>query len=202
MTVYELPPLAYDHGALAPAISGEIIELHHGKHHAAYVAGANAALEQLDEARATGSYATIVGLEKALAFNLSGHVLHSIYWTNLSPDGGGEPEGPLAEAIDRDFGGFDRFRAHMTAVTTTVQGSGWGALSFDGLSRRLVVEQIQDHQANHSPSTTPLLVFDIWEHAFYLQYRNVKADYVTALWTVVNWANVADRFRLATESAG
>ncbi|MFV0524116.1 MAG: superoxide dismutase [Acidimicrobiales bacterium] len=198
MNVYTLPDLPYDHGALEPAISGSIIELHHDKHHAAYVLGANRVSDQLAEARASGSYDGIVGLEKTLAFHLSGHALHSIYWTNLSPDGGGEPDGVLAEAIDRDFGGFEQFRAHLTAVTNGVQGSGWGALSYDSLSKRLMVEQIQDHQANHSPSTTPLLVFDIWEHAFYLQYRNVKADYVDALWTIVNWDNVVDRFVAAS----
>ncbi len=194
MTTYTLPDLPYDPGALEPAISGSIIELHHGKHHNAYVGGANSVLEQIAEARDAGSYGSIVGLEKTLAFHLSGHALHSIYWTNLSPDGGDKPDGPLGDAIDRDLGGFDKFKAHMTAATNTVQGSGWGSLSYDSLGDRLVIEQIQDHQANHSPSTTPLLVFDIWEHAFYLQYRNVKADYVDALWTIVNWANVAERY--------
>jgi Fe-Mn family superoxide dismutase len=198
MSVYTLPDLPYDYGSLEPAISGSIIELHHDKHHRAYVAGANTVLDQLVEARESGSYGAIVGLEKTLAFHLSGHVLHSVYWTNLSPDGGGEPDGVLGDAIDRDFGGFEQFRAHLTAATTSVQGSGWGALSYDSLGERLVVEQIQDHQANHSPSTTPLLVFDIWEHAFYLQYRNVKVDYVDALWTIVDWANVAERFAAAS----
>ncbi len=197
MAVYTLPDLPYDYSALEPAISGSIIELHHGKHHNAYVTGANTVLEQLAEAREAGSYGSIVGLEKTLAFHLAGHTLHSIYWTNLSPDGGDRPEGALGEAIDRDFGGFEKFRAHLTAATNTVQGSGWGALSYDSLSGRLLVEQIQDHQANHSPSTTPLLVFDIWEHAFYLQYKNVKADYVEALWTIVDWGNVAARLAAA-----
>ncbi len=198
MSSYTLPDLPYDHGALEPAISGSIIELHHGKHHNAYVTGANTVLEQIAEARDAGSYGSIGGLEKTLAFHLSGHALHSIYWTNLSPDGGDRPDGALGDAIDRNFGGFDQFKAHLTAATNTVQGSGWGALSYDSLGDRLVVEQIQDHQANHSPSTTPLLVFDIWEHAFYLQYRNVKADYVDALWTIVNWANVAERYAAAS----
>lgn len=197
MAIYSLPDLPYDYAALEPAISGEIIELHHDRHHAAYVAGANTTLDKLAEAREKGDFAAIVGLEKTLAFNVSGHVLHSIYWQNLSPDGGDKPDGALADAIDASFGSFDAFRAQLTAATTTVQGSGWGVLAYDQLSDRLLVEQVYDHQGNVGIGNIPLLVFDAWEHAWYLQYKNVKADYVSALWNIVNWADVAARLAAA-----
>lgn len=197
MAIYSLPDLPYDYAALEPAISGEIIELHHDRHHAAYVAGANTTLDKLAEAREKGDFAAIVGLEKTLAFNVSGHVLHSIYWQNLSPDGGDKPDGALADAIDASFGSFDAFRAQLTAATTTVQGSGWGVLAYDQLSDRLLVEQVYDHQGNVGIGNIPLLVFDVWEHAWYLQYKNVKADYVSALWNIVNWADVAARLAAA-----
>lgn len=197
MAVYALPDLPYDPGALEPALSGRIVELHHDKHHAAYVAGANRALEQLAEARAAGDTGSIVGLEKALAFNVAGHVLHTIYWSNLSPDGGDKPDGDLAAAIDEHFGSFDAFRTQLAAATTSVQGSGWGVLAYEPLAGRLVVQQIYNHQDNHAPGTVPLLVIDAWEHAYYLQYENRRADYVEAIWSVVNWADVAARFRAA-----
>jgi Fe-Mn family superoxide dismutase len=193
LAAYELPELPYDYSALEPHISGQIIELHHDKHHNAYVTGANQTLEKLEAARAAGDFASIVGLEKTLAFNLSGHVLHSIYWTNMSPDGGGAPDGELGAAVDEHFGSFDAFKAQLTQATTTVQGSGWGALMWDPMGKRLLIEQIYDHQGNVGQGGLPLLVIDIWEHAFYLQYKNVKADYVSAFWNVVNWADVSRR---------
>ena len=197
--MYELPDLPYDPAALEPWYSAEIVELHHGKHHAAYVAGANTNVEQLAAAREAGDFATINQLEKNLAFNLSGHVLHSIFWTNLSPDGGGDPEGELAAAITQDFGSADAFRAHLTAATMGVQGSGWGALAWDPMGRRLIVQQIFDHQGNVAQASVPLLVIDAWEHAYYLQYRNVRADFVAALWHIVNWDDVAKRFAAARQ---
>ncbi|ORA84031.1 superoxide dismutase [Mycobacterium malmoense] len=197
MPAYHLPDLTYDYGALEPAISGEIMQLHHSAHHAAYVKGANSTVEQLADARAEGTLGQLPGLERALAFNLAGHALHSIFWTNLAPDGGDRPEGELAAAIDEFFGGFDAFRAELTGATATVQGSGWGALAWDPIGRRLVVHQIHDHHISVAITSTPLLVFDAWEHAFYLQYRNVKADYVDQLWSLVNWADVSARFDAA-----
>jgi len=194
---YTLPDLPYDFGALEPHYSGEILELHHDKHHAAYVTGANTTLEKLADARDKGDFGTIVGLEKTLAFNLSGHVLHSIFWTNLSPDGGDRPDGDLGSAVDEHFGSFDGFKAQLTQATTTIQGSGWGVLAWEPLGRRLLVEQVYDHQGNIGQGSVPLLVFDAWEHAFYLQYKNVKADFVAALWNIVNWADVANRYNSA-----
>jgi Fe-Mn family superoxide dismutase len=195
--MYTLPDLPYDFGALEPAMSGQILELHHDKHHAAYVKGANDTLEQLAEARAAGALGGLVGLEKTLAFNLSGHVLHSIFWTNLSPDGGDKPAGDLADLIDRDFGSFDAFKAQLTTATQSVQGSGWGALAWEPLGERLVVTQVYDHHGNVGIGSTPVLVFDAWEHAYYLQYKNVRPDYVTRLWDLVNWDDVTARLAAA-----
>ena len=195
METYRLPDLDYDYGALEPHISGEIMELHHDKHHAAYVKGANTALDKLEAARTKSDFATIVQLEKNLAFHLSGHVLHSVFWTNLSPDGGGAPTGELAEAVAATFGGFDSFKAQMTEAATTVQGSGWALASYDPTGKRMVVQQVYDHQGNHGQGTIPLLAIDAWEHAYYLQYRNEKAKFFDAVWNVVNWEDVQRRWK-------
>ena len=135
----------------------------------------------------------MVGLEKALAFNGSGHILHSTFWKNLSPDGGDKPDGDLAAAVDEHFGSFVAFKDQLTQVTATIQGSGWGVLAWEPLGQRLLIEQVYDHQSNVGQGSVPLLVFDAWEHAFYLQYKNVKADYVSALWNIENWSDVTRR---------
>ncbi|WP_199484898.1 superoxide dismutase [Actinomadura craniellae] len=194
---YSLPDLPYDYAALEPAITGEILELHHAKHHAAYVKGANDTLEQLEEARAKEQLGGLVGLEKTLAFNLSGHVLHTIFWDNLSPDGGDRPDGELGSAIDEHFGSFEAFKKQLTLATQTVQGSGWGVLGWEPLGRKLIVQQVYDHHGNVGIGSVPLLVFDAWEHAYYLQYRNVRPDYVAKLWDLVNWNDVAARLTAA-----
>jgi Fe-Mn family superoxide dismutase len=197
MASYTLPDLPYDAAALEPHYSAEILELHHDKHHAAYVAGANKAVEALADARSSQDFDAIVGLQKTLAFNLSGHVLHSLFWKNLSPDGGGRPEGELLAAIEESFQSFDGFRAQLAAATTTVQGSGWGVLAWEPVGERLIVEQVYDHQGNVGNGAGPLLVIDAWEHAYYLQYKNVRADYVEAIWNIVDWEDVAGRFQRA-----
>ena len=198
MAVYELPDLPYDYDALEPHISGEIMQLHHDKHHATYVAGANTALEKLEKAREEGADANeIRALSKNLAFNLGGHTNHSIFWKNLSPNGGGEPTGELAEAINRDFGSFEKFKDHFSAAATGLQGSGWAVLGYDHIAGRLIIEQLTDQQGNVSVDFTPLLMLDMWEHAFYLQYKNVKADYVKAVWNVFNSEAVAERYARA-----
>ena len=191
--LYSLPDLAYDPGALEPHISGRIMELHHDKHHAAYVAGANTALDRLAEVREKGDFSTIAMLEKNLAFHVSGHVLHSVFWTNLSPHGGGEPDGPLGKLLEGTFGGFPAFRQQMTEAAATIQGSGWALASWEPVAGRLVVQQVHDHQGNHGQGTVPLLAIDAWEHAYYLQYENRKADFFSALWNVINWDDVARR---------
>ncbi len=199
MTEYSLPPLPYDYSALEPSISGAIMELHHDKHHQAYVTGANTALAQLQEARDDNNFGCINKLQKDLAFNLAGHVNHSVFWNNLSPDGDERPTGELAAALDECFGSFDGFRAHFTASALGIQGSGWSILAWDPLGETLVIEQVYDHQSNHSAAAVPLLLLDMWEHAFYLDYKNVKANYVAAFWKVVNWADVLHRFDTARE---
>ncbi|GAA8852132.1 superoxide dismutase [Helicobacter pylori] len=198
--MYTLPDLPYDYGALEPAMSGEILELHHDKHHATYVKGANDTTEKIAEARDKGDLSGIVGLEKTLAFNVSGHVLHSIFWENLSPDGGDKPDGALGTAIDEHFGSFDKFRAQLTAATQTTQGSGWGVLAWEPIGKRLLVTQVYDHHGNVAAGMTPLLAFDAWEHAYYLQYKNVKPDYIEKLWDIVNWNDVSARLEKATKA--
>ncbi|WP_124054929.1 superoxide dismutase [Arcanobacterium ihumii] len=201
MTVYTLPELDYDYAALEPHISGKIMELHHDKHHATYVSGANAALENLAAAREAGDLSKINQFSKDLAFNLGGHTNHSIFWKNLSPNGGGEPEGEIAEAIKDSFGSFDNFKKHFTATATGIQGSGWAVLAYDSISGKLNIFQLFDQQANVPVGTIPLFMLDMWEHAFYLDYLNVKADYVKAIWNIVNWADVNERLVNAAAKA-
>ena len=201
MADYTLPDLSYDYSALEPHISGEIMELHHSKHHKAYVDGANQTLEKLATARDKEDFGSLVGLEKSLAFHTSGHVLHSQFWDNLSPDGGDKPEGELATAIDEAFGSFDKFKAHLTQATFTVQGSGWGVLAYEHLGDRLLIEQVYDHQGNVAQGGTPLLVIDAWEHAYYLQYKNVKANFFDAVWNLFNWSDVSARYAAAKASS-
>jgi superoxide dismutase, Fe-Mn family len=197
MAFYSLPELPYDYGALEPHLSARILELHHDKHHKAYVDGANKVLERLEAVRASGDYGTINQLEKNLAFHLSGHILHSLFWKNLSPDGGEKPGGDLASAIDEYLGSFDQFRAQVTEAAANVQGSGWAALSWEPVGHRLIVEQVYDHQGNIGQGGPPLLVLDMWEHAYYLQYENRKTEWVDAYWNLVNWPDVEGRFEKA-----
>ena len=198
MAEYTLPDLPYDYSALAPHIAPEIMELHHSKHHNTYVQGLNTTLDKLAEARDKNDFGAVVGLEKTLAFNLGGHVNHSAFWNNLSPDGGDKPTGDLAAAIDADFGSFDKFQAHFTAAATTIQGSGWAILGHDRLGDRLLIHQLYDQQSQLPAGQTPIVLLDMWEHAFYLQYKNVKPDYVKAWWNVVNWADAAERYATAS----
>jgi Fe-Mn family superoxide dismutase len=194
---YSLPDLTYDYGALQPHLAARILELHHGQHHAAYVAGANTTLEKLAAARADGDTTNLVGLSRTLAFNVSGHVLHSLYWQNMSPDGGGEPTGALAEAIGTDFGSFAAFRSSFSATAASVQGSGWAMLSYEPIGRRLHIDQLSDHHENAAIGGVPLLTVDVWEHAYYLQYANRRADYIEAWWNVVAWHDVQRRLEAA-----
>ena len=197
MANYTLPDLDYDYAALEPHISGRIMQLHHDKHHAAYVAGANTALDLMAEAREKNDLTWINKLQKDLAFNLGGHVNHSIFWKNLSPEGGDKPTGELASAIDQYFGSYDGFRAHFTASAMGIQGSGWSILAWDVLGQRLIIEQLYDQQGNLVAASVPLLMLDMWEHAFYLDYQNVKADYVAAFLNIVSWGDVQARFEAA-----
>ena len=199
MNQYIQSELPYDFSALEPHISGKIMQLHYGKHHAAYVSNANSVLNQLEEARQKENFAGVPALERALAFNVSGHILHSIFWKNMMPKGGGTPTGELADAIQKDFGGFDKFRKQMTAAAASMMGSGWGALVWEPVGKRLLTTQIYDHQSNVSQGGVPLMVIDAWEHAFYLQYENRKAEFFEAVWNLWNWQDIAARYKSATQ---
>jgi Fe-Mn family superoxide dismutase len=194
---YVLPDLPYDYGALEPHISGKIMELHHDKHHKKYVDTANECIEKMLEFRKKQDFAGIAALETKLAFNVSGHVLHSLFWQNLAPKRGGEPEGELLELIERDFGGFQPFKKQLVQAAATVMGSGWSALVWDPVIQRLGTTQIHDHQNEVTLGSVPLLVLDAWEHAYYLQYQTDKEKYLGAIWNVVNWDDVASRLERA-----
>ena len=201
MAKYTLPEIDYDSAELAPHISATNMELHHSKHHKAYVDGANTALEKLAEAREKNDFANINKLQKDLAFHLGGHTNHSIFWKNLTPGTEERPTGELAAAIDEYFGSFDAFKAQFNAVALGLQGSGWAFLAWDALGKNLIIEQLYDQQGNIAAGTIPLLMLDMWEHAFYLDYKNVKGDYVTAFWNIINWADVSARFDAARKGA-
>lgn len=197
----ELPPLGYKFDALEPAYSKEALELHYSKHHQAYVKGANNARASISAARASGEYEHLRQLHKDFAFNLSGHVLHSLFWSNMAPVVG---EARLPDDIDRcvkeSFGGLDTLREHFLAAGTSIQGSGWAALCWQPATQSLGVEQILDHQDNCAVGGTPILVMDMWEHAFYLQYRNEKDRWVKAFWDLINWGDVDTQLSRAQRS--
>ncbi|HCQ19343.1 superoxide dismutase [Dermacoccus nishinomiyaensis] len=199
MADYSLPELPYDYAALEPYISGEIMELHHDKHHATYVKGINTAVDQLSEMRDKEEFTFLGTLEKNLAFHLGGHVNHSVFWTNMSPDGGDKPVGDLAARIDADFGSLDKFRAQFEANALGVQGAGWSVLTWDMVAQKLYIVQHFDHQGNVPICMVPLLMLDMWEHSYYLQYKNDKATFVKQWWNIVNWADVQARFEKASK---
>lgn len=202
MAKYVLPDLPYAYDALEPHISAEIMELHHSKHHQAYVDGANAALAALEKAREAGDHPAINLHEKNLAFHLGGHSNHSVFWKNMTPDSAGAPAGALAEAIDTSFGSLDAFKKQFGAAALGLQGSGWAVLAYDTIGGGLITFQLYDQQGNVPVGTVPLLMLDMWEHAFYLDYKNVKAKYVDAWWNVVNWDDVAERHDRAAAGYG
>lgn len=197
---HTLPDLPYAYDALEPVVSREIMEVHHAKHHAAYVNNLNATEEKLRVCAESGDVSGAIGLQRALVFNGGGHLNHSIFWRNLSPGGGGVPRGELCTAIERDFGSFDAFRAELSERSIAVQGSGWGWLGFDAGRRRLAVATCPNQDPlRGTTGLVPLLGIDVWEHAYYLQYRNVRPEYVKAIWDVVDWEDVAQRFEAAQQ---
>uniref|UniRef100_A0A0D3G633 Superoxide dismutase n=1 Tax=Oryza barthii TaxID=65489 RepID=A0A0D3G633_9ORYZ len=203
VTIVALPDLPYDYGALEPAISGEIMRLHHQKHHATYVANYNKALEQLDAAVAKGDAPAVVHLQSAIKFNGGGHVNHSIFWNNLKPisEGGGEPpHAKLGWAIDEDFGSFEALVKKMSAEGAALQGSGWVWLALDKEAKKLSVETTanQDPLVTKRANLVPLLGIDVWEHAYYLQYKNVRPDYLSNIWKVMNWKYAGEVYENAT----
>mmetsp|Transcript_29568 Transcript_29568/g.49943 ORF Transcript_29568/g.49943 Transcript_29568/m.49943 type:complete len:233 (+) Transcript_29568:70-768(+) len=205
MSSFQLPDLSYDVSALEPAISAQIMNIHHSKHHATYVNNLNVASEKLADAQARGDISAVIALQGAIKFNGGGHLNHSIFWQNLAPQsegGGAMPESAegkaLQTAIEAQWGSLDDFKATFSAQTVAVQGSGWGWLGFDKGTGRLAIATC----ANQDPleATTglvPLLGIDVWEHAYYLDYKNVRPDYVKNIWGVVNWKDVAARLAAA-----
>jgi Fe-Mn family superoxide dismutase len=190
---HELPPLPYAYNALEPYIDEQTMRLHHDIHHKAYVSGLNAAEEKLALAIQNGDFSSVKALMKEVAFHGSGHLLHCIFWNNMAPSGnggGGEPTGSLAEKINKDFGSFKNFKALFTAAANAVEGSGWGILAHRKIDDKLVVLQSEKHQQLTQWGVTPILVLDVWEHAYYLKYQNRRAEYVNAWWEIVNWSNV------------
>ena len=194
----ELPQLPYPLDALEPHYDARTLELHHGKHHLAYVNSLNAALDKLAAARAAGDFALVKHFEREVAFHGGGHILHSVFWTNLSPDGGGAPAGELADALVRDFGSLTAFDAQMRAASNAVEGSGWGVLAAETGSGRLTILQVEKHQNLLLPGWVPVLVIDVWEHAYYLKYQNRRAEWVDAvIQHLVNWPDIAGRWARA-----
>jgi Fe-Mn family superoxide dismutase len=194
----ELPPLPYPVDALEPHLDAATLALHHDKHHAGYVNGFNAALDKLAAARAAGEFGLVKHLERELAFHGGGHVLHSIFWTNLSPQGGKPPTGKLGAAIAHGFGSFAACDAQMRAAANAVEGSGWAALAVEPSSGELAVVQIEKHQNQMLPGLVPILVLDVWEHAYYLKYQNRRGEWVSAVMDhLVNWADGERRYEAA-----
>jgi Fe-Mn family superoxide dismutase len=200
--VHELPKLPYAYDALEPVLCKELMELHHTKHHAAYVTNLNSALQKQSELESAGDVAGQVALQPAIKFNGGGHVNHSIFWNNLAPagkGGGGKPSGALSSAIDKRWGSFEAFKTDIVNKAMGIQGSGWAWLSYDSSTKGLTVVTCANQDPCSTTGTVPLLGIDMWEHAFYLSYKNVKANYLKEIWTIVNWKDVEQRFANAAK---
>lgn len=195
--LYQLPELPYAHEALEPYYDEQTVRLHHGAHHQGYVDGLNNAVTKLAKARETDDYALIKHWERELAFHGAGHILHCLFWDNMSPPDDSMPQGALARQIDADFASFAAFKKHFTAATVAVEGSGWGILAFNPYSKKLEIMTAEKHQDLTIWGVTPLLVCDVWEHAYYLKYQNKRAAWIEAWWKLVNWNNVGERFARA-----
>lgn len=196
--IFELPKLPYELDALEPVISKEIMTLHYTKHHQAYVTNLNAALEKYAAAEEKNDIAQMIALQQAIRFNGGGHINHSIFWTNLTPKGGGTPQGALAKAIEHSFGSFDTFKEQFSTKATALQGSGWVWLGLNKSSKHLEIAPCDNQDPLSTKGLIPLLGLDVWEHAYYLQYKNVRPDYVKAIWQVFNWKNVEERYNQAS----
>jgi Fe-Mn family superoxide dismutase len=192
---YVLPTLAYNYKDLAPHMSEEQLRIHHSKHHQAYVNGANGILQKLDKARKEGADLDMKATLKELSFNIGGHLLHSLFWGNLAPTGkgGGKPSGALADALDKEFGNFDRFKKEFTQAAISVEGSGWAALTLCKQTNRPIIMQIEKHNTNVYPMFRILMVLDVFEHAYYIDYKNERAKFVEAFWNIVNWDGINKR---------
>jgi len=192
---YNLSKLPYGKDSLEPYVSAEQLTIHHDKHHQGYVNGANAILKKLDSARKEGRDLDVKATLKALSFNIGGHILHSLFWPNLAPAHAraGEPGGVLGDVIKKEFGSFERFRKEFSQAAVSVEGSGWAALSYCLRTNRLIIVQIEKHNINVYPMFRILMVLDVWEHAYYLDYKNARSKFVEAFWNIVNWNTVNQR---------
>ncbi|MFA5076599.1 MAG: superoxide dismutase [Patescibacteria group bacterium] len=190
---YTLPELPYGYDALAPHMSEEQLKLHHQKHHQAYVNGANALVEKLAKARTENTDLDMKATLKELSFHIAGHQLHCLFWANLSPAAGQVPTGKLAELIDRDFGSLERFKKEFTQAAASTEGSGWAILTYCPQTERLLIGQLEKHNINVYPTYPFLLVVDVWEHTYYLDYKNDRAKFLENFWPIVNWAEVGKR---------
>ena len=199
---HRLPPLPYPYDALEPYIDERTMRLHHQKHHASYVDGLNKAEKMMQMARDTNDFELLKHWEREAAFNGAGHYLHTIFWNVMSPDGGGKPSGAIARQIDRDFGSFERFKRHFSAAAEKVEGGGWALLVWSPRSHRLEILQAEKHQNLSQWDVVPLLVLDVWEHAYYLKYQNERRKYIDAWWNTVNWNHVDERFQARGNSDG
>jgi len=199
---HTLPDLGYDFGALEPYISADIMKIHYEKHHATYVNNLNVALDKLAEATAKGDVSAAVALGPALRFNGGGHINHSIFWKNLTANSkSGEPTGELKAAIERDFGSLDNLKTQMSTASVAVQGSGWGWLGYNKQAKKLQLATCPNQDPLEATTgLVPLFGIDVWEHAYYLQYKNVRPDYVKAIWNVANWKDIAERFANAKKA--
>ncbi|KAI6645763.1 hypothetical protein LOD99_13026 [Oopsacas minuta] len=191
---HTLPDLPYPYESLEPHISAEIMRIHHTKHHATYVKNLNAAEQKINTAVDAGDLSGIIALQGAVKFNGGGHINHSIFWSNLSPNGGGEPQGDLRDAINKEFGSFSDFQSKFVAAATGVQGSGWSWLGYNRDQKRLQIASCPNQDPLQATTgLIPLLGIDVWEHAYYLQYKNVRPGYLKAIWNVINWNNISER---------
>ncbi len=190
---FTLPKLPYDYNALAPYISEEQLKLHHDKHHQKYVNDANALFTKIDESRAANTILDVKAVIKELAFNVGGHMLHSIFWENMAPagkGGGGAPSGAIADLINNNYGSFERFKKIFSAAAISTEGSGWAALALHPCIARPLVMQIEKHNVNIYPNFQIIMALDVWEHAYYVDYKNDRAKFVEAFWNLVNWDRV------------
>lgn len=196
---HKLPPLPYAYNALEPYIAEEIMRLHHSKHHQSYVDGLNKAEKEMQKARKNSDYDLIKHWEREAAFNGAGHFLHTIFWHIMSPRGGGQPKGELATQINKDFGSFNKMKEHFSKAAENVEAVGWALLVWSPRTHRLEILQAEKHQNLSQQDIIPLLVLDVWEHAYYLQYKNERKPYIENWWNVVNWPEVENRYKEARE---
>jgi Fe-Mn family superoxide dismutase len=193
---YSLPALPYDYNVLEPVISAKLLTIHHDMHHKAYVDGANEILEKMDKTHAEGAEQEMKGLLKSLSFNVGGHVLHGLFWDNLrAKSDGNMPKGSLKSALEEEFGSFEKFKEEFSKTAMTVEGSGWAVLTFCKKTKRPILMQAEKHNVNIYPTFGILLVLDVWEHAYYLDYENKRKDFIDAFWGIVNWDEVEKRLK-------